>query len=173
MSHLGRPDGQKIAKFSLKPVAGQARRAARQAGDSSSTTASAPRSRRPAPALKPGEVVLLENLRFHIEEEGKVKKEDGTSVKADPEAVKAFRASLSKLGDVYVNDAFGTAHRAHCSIAGVVLPQRAAGFLMEKELDFLGARSTTRSARFVAILGGAKVSDKIDVISTLLPKVDS
>ena len=69
-------------------------------------------------ALKPGEVALLENLRFHIEEEGKVKKEDGTSVKADPEAVKAFRASLSKLGDVYVNDAFGTAHRAHSSIDG-------------------------------------------------------
>jgi phosphoglycerate kinase len=123
-------------------------------------------------ALAPGEVALLENLRFHIEEEGKVKKEDGTSVKADPEAVKAFRASLSRLGDVYVNDAFGTAHRAHSSTAGVVLPLRAAGYLMKKELDFLGDAVDNPKRPFVAIIGGAKVSGKIDVISALLPKVD-
>jgi phosphoglycerate kinase len=124
-------------------------------------------------ALERGEVALLENLRFHIEEEGKVKKEDGTSVKADPEAVKAFRASLSRLGDVYVNDAFGTAHRAHSSTAGVVLPQRAAGYLMKKELDFLGDAVDNPKRPFVAIIGGAKVSGKIDVISALLPKVDT
>ena len=124
-------------------------------------------------ALKPGEVALLENLRFHIEEEGKVKKDDGSSVKADPEAVKAFRASLTKLGDVYVNDAFGTAHRAHSSITGIALPQRAAGYLMKKELDFLGDAVNNPKRPFVAIIGGAKVSGKIDVIEALLPKVDT
>jgi phosphoglycerate kinase len=124
-------------------------------------------------ALAPGEVVLLENLRFHIEEEGKVKQEDGTSVKADPEAVRAFRASLSKLGDVYVNDAFGTAHRAHSSMTGISLEQRAAGYLMKRELDFLGDALERPRRPFVAILGGAKVSGKIDVISSLLPKVDT
>ena len=123
--------------------------------------------------MKPGEVALLENLRFHIEEEGKVKKEDGSSVKADPEAVKAFRASLTKLGDVYVNDAFGTAHRAHSSIDGRgASSKRAAGYLMKKELDFLGDAVNNPKRPFVAIIGGAKVSGKIDVISSLLPKVD-
>jgi phosphoglycerate kinase len=116
--------------------------------------------------------VLLENLRFHIEEEGKVKQDDGRSVKADPEAVKAFRASLTKLGDVYVNDAFGTAHRAHSSMTGVAHAQRAAGYLMKKELDFLGDAVDMPKRPFVAIIGGAKVSGKIDVISALLPKVD-
>jgi phosphoglycerate kinase len=124
-------------------------------------------------ALAPGEVVLLENLRFHVEEEGKVKREDGTSVKADPETVRAFRASLSKLGDVYVNDAFGTAHRAHSSMTGISLEKRAAGYLMKRELDFLGDALEKPRRPFVAILGGAKVSGKIDVISSLLPKVDT
>ena len=90
-------------------------------------------------SLKPGEVALLENLRFHIEEEGKVKNKDGTKTKADPEKVEAFRASLTKLGDVYVNDAFGTAHRAHSSVVGVNLPEKVAGFLMQKELDAFAA----------------------------------
>ena len=94
-------------------------------------------------------------------------------MKADPEAVKAFRASLTRLGDVYVNDAFGTAHRAHSSTAGVVLPQRAAGYLMKKELDFLGDAVDNPKRPFVAIIGGAKVSGKIDVIEALLPKVDT
>jgi phosphoglycerate kinase len=121
---------------------------------------------------KGASLVLLENLRFHIEEEGKVKKDDGTSVKADPGAVKDFRASLTRLGDVYVNDAFGTAHRAHSSMAGVSHAQRAAGYLMKKELDFLGDAVNAPQRPFVAIIGGAKVSGKIDVISSLLPKVD-
>jgi len=172
MSHLGRPDGQKIAKYSLRPVA------EKLAGLLGKPVAFlddcvGPEVERACAALKPGEVALLENLRFHIEEEGKVKKEDGTSVKADPEAVKAFRASLSRLGDVYVNDAFGTAHRAHSSTAGVVLPLRAAGYLMKKELDFLGDAVDNPKRPFVAIIGGAKVSGKIDVISALLPKVDT
>jgi phosphoglycerate kinase len=118
-------------------------------------------------------VALLENLRFHVEEEGKVKRENGSSLTADPAAVAAFRASLTALGDVYVNDAFGTAHRAHSSIVGVNLPQRAAGYLMKKELDFLGRAVDGPKRPLVAIIGGAKVSGKIDVIQSLLPKVDT
>ena len=128
---------------------------------------------RASAALKPGEVVVLENLRFHIEEEGKIKREDGGSITADPGAVAAFRASLTRLGDVYVNDAFGAAHRAHSSVIGVNLPQRAAGYLMKKELDFLGEALERPRRPFVAIIGGAKVSGKIDVIESLLPKVDA
>jgi phosphoglycerate kinase len=122
--------------------------------------------------LQPGDVVLLENLRFHIEEEGKAKNEDGSSVKADPAKVTAFRASLSKLGDVYVNDAFGTAHRAHSSMVGVDLPQKAAGFLMEKELNAFAAVLEHPQRPLLAILGGAKIADKIPLINNLLEKAD-
>ena len=171
MSHLGRPDGKAISKFSLAPVAETLAellgRPVRFLPDCVGAEVE-----RACAELKPGEVALLENLRFHIEEEGKVKQEDGTSVKANPEAVKAFRASLTKLGDVYVNDAFGTAHRAHSSMTGVAHTQRAAGYLMKKELDFLGDALDMPQRPFVAIIGGAKVSGKIDVISALLPKVD-
>jgi phosphoglycerate kinase len=172
MSHLGRPDGQKIPKYSLAPVA-------EKLGELLGKPVTflpdcvGPEVEQACAALAPGQVALLENLRFHIEEEGKVKKEDGSSVKADPAAVAAFRASLTRLGDVYVNDAFGTAHRAHSSITGVGLPQRAAGYLMKKELDFLGDAVDTPRRPFVAIIGGAKVSGKIDVIESLLPKVDT
>src|SRR5512138_1450640 len=171
MSHLGRPDGKRVEKHSLKPVAAKL-------GELLGKPVTfldecvGPEVEKACAALKPGEVVLLENLRFHIEEEGKVKLEDGTSMKAEPESVAAFRASLTKLGDVYVNDAFGTAHRAHSSMTGVNLPQRAAGYLMEKELDFLGDAVNNPKRPFVAIIGGAKISGKIDVIETLLPKVD-
>ncbi|MEX1117168.1 MAG: phosphoglycerate kinase, partial [Terrimicrobiaceae bacterium] len=138
MSHLGRPDGQRVEKYSLKPVATKLEellgRPVKFAGD-----CVGPEVEAAASALKPGEVLLLENLRFHIEEEGKVKNEDGTSTKADPRAVADFRASLTKLGDVYANDAFGTAHRAHSSVVGVALPERVAGFLMQKELDAFAA----------------------------------
>ena len=123
-------------------------------------------------ALKPGEVVLLENLRFHIEEEGKVKREDGTKETADPAKVAAFRASLTKLGDVYVNDAFGTAHRAHSSVVGVDLPVKAAGFLMQKELDAFAAVLDNPKRPLLAILGGAKIADKIPLINNLLDKAD-
>ena len=172
MSHLGRPDGQKLPKYSLKPVA---EKLAELLGQPVTFLPDCvgPEVEKACEALPPGQVALLENLRFHIEEEGKVKKEDGSSVKADPEAVKAFRASLTKLGDVYVNDAFGTAHRAHSSITGIGLPQRAAGYLMKKELDFLGDAVNNPRRPFVAIIGGAKVSGKIDVIEALLPKVDT
>jgi phosphoglycerate kinase len=172
MSHLGRPDGQRIGKYSLGPVAERLQ-------DLLGTRVRflpdcvGPNVEQACAVLKPGEVILLENLRFRLEEEGKVKRADGRSLKADAEAVAAFRASLSRLGDVYVNDAFGTAHRAHSSIVGVNLPQRAAGYLMKKELDFLGEAVDSPKRPFVAIIGGAKVSGKIDVIESLLPKVDT
>jgi phosphoglycerate kinase len=172
MSHLGRPDGKRVAKHSLRPVATRlAELLGRPVTFLEDCVGEA--VEKACASLKPGDVALLENLRFHIEEEGKVKLEDGTSVKADPDAVKAFRASLSRLGDVYVNDAFGTAHRAHSSMVGVGLPQRASGYLMKKELDFLGDAVNAPKRPFVAIIGGAKVSGKIDVIEALLPKVDT
>jgi phosphoglycerate kinase len=172
MSHLGRPDGKKVAKHSLRPVAEKLAELLGRPVKFLDDCVGADVEKACA-TLAPGEVVLLENLRFHIEEEGKVKQEDGTSVKADPEAVRVFRASLSKLGDVYVNDAFGTAHRAHSSMTGISLAQRAAGYLMKRELDFLGDALEKPTRPFIAILGGAKVSGKIDVISALLPKVDT
>jgi len=171
MSHLGRPDGKRIEKYSLRPVAD---RLAELLGRPVTflDDCVGPEVEAACAKVKPGEVVLLENVRFHIEEEGSVKMPDGSKLKADPEAVKAFRASLSKLGDVYVNDAFGTAHRAHSSMVGVELPLRAAGYLMKKELDFLGDAVEVPRRPFVAIIGGAKISGKIDVIEALLPKVD-
>src|SRR5690606_14527725 len=105
-SHLGRPDGKVVEKFSLKPIAAELEKLLGKPVTFVNDCVGAD-AEQAAAALKPGQVLLLENLRFHIEEEGKVKLEDGTSVKAEKAAVDAFRASLSKLGDVYVNDAFG------------------------------------------------------------------
>ncbi len=171
MSHLGRPDGQRKPEFTLKPVAVRLQELlgvpVRFLEDCVGPAVEAA-----CKALKPGEVVLLENLRFHIEEEGKVKLEDGTKLAADKAKVAEFRAALSRLGDLYVNDAFGTAHRDHSSVAGITLPQRASGYLMKKELDFLGQALEHPARPFVALIGGAKVSGKIDVINSLLPKVD-
>jgi len=121
----------------------------------------------------PGSVILLENLRFHVEEEGKGVDASGNKVKADAGKVKEFRASLTKLGDIYVNDAFGTAHRAHSSMVGVKLSQRASGFLVKKELEFFAKALEHPHRPFLAILGGAKVSDKIQLIDNMLDKVDS
>ena len=167
MSHLGRPDGKVVEKFSLKPVADKL---AELLGKPVTFLADCvgPEVEAACAALKPGQVVLLENLRFHIEEEGKVKNEDGTSTKADPEKVAAFRASLTKLGDIFVSDAFGTAHRAHSSVVGVALPEKVAGFLMQKELDAFAAVLDHPKRPLLAILGGAKVADKIPLISNLL-----
>ena len=171
MSHLGRPNGQRVAKYSLKPVAdklaevlGRTVRFLEDCVGAEVESACA--------ALKAGEVVLLENLRFHIEEEGKVKNEDGSSTKADPEKVAAFRASLTKLGDVFVSDAFGTAHRAHSSVVGVDLPEKVAGFLMQKELDAFAAVLDNPKRPLLAILGGAKIADKIPLIRNLIDTAD-
>jgi phosphoglycerate kinase len=175
LSHLGRPDGEKKAKYSLKPVAEKLQELIKKpvqfVDDCVGPTVEAA-----AAALKPGQILLLENVRFYIEEEGKVtkKKEDGTEekIKADPKKVEAFRASLSKLGDIYVNDAFGTAHRAHSSMVGVNLPIKASGFLMKKELDAFAAVIEAPKRPLLAILGGAKVADKIQLINNLIDKAD-
>jgi phosphoglycerate kinase len=171
MSHLGRPDGQRIAKYSLRPVAAELEKLlGRPVAFLEDCCGPAVEAACAKPAA--GSVILLENLRFHIEEEGKVKLEDGTSKKADPAAVAAFRASLSRLGDVYVNDAFGTAHRAHSSMVGVALKDKAAGFLMEAELKAFAAVIANPRRPLLAILGGAKIADKIPLIRNLIDKAD-
>ena len=157
MSHLGRPKGEFNMKYSLAPAALRLSellgRHVKMAKDVIGEDAD-----RIVASLKEGEVCLLENLRFHNEEE-----------KNDPD----FAKKLSGYGDIYVNDAFGTAHRAHASTEGVAhyLPA-VSGFLIEKELKFLGGAVEHPDRPFVAILGGAKVSDKIGVINNLLEKVD-
>ncbi|XP_071847302.1 phosphoglycerate kinase-like [Apostichopus japonicus] len=171
MSHLGRPDGKKQDKFSLTPVAKELERLMERkiiflndcVGAEVEAACASPET---------GSVILLENLRFHAEEEGSSKDANGKKVKADSEAVNKFRASLSKLGDVYVNDAFGTAHRAHSSMVGVQKDVRAAGFLLKKELTYFAKALENPEAPFLAILGGAKVQDKIKLIDNLLDKVN-
>lgn len=175
MSHLGRPDGQKIAKFSLKPVAAELEKLLGKPVTFLDDCVG-PAVEAACAKLKPGQVVLLENLRFHLEEEGKVKikNADGTEtkLKAEPAKEAAFRASLSKLGDVFVNDAFGTAHRAHSSMVGVNLPVKAAGFLMEAELKAFDKVLNAPERPLLAILGGAKIADKIPLINNLLEKAN-
>ncbi|MEY4923949.1 MAG: phosphoglycerate kinase [Verrucomicrobiota bacterium] len=171
MSHLGRPDGQKMAKFSLRPIAVELERLLGRPVKFLDDCVG-PAIEAACVRLAPGTVVLLENLRFHREEEGKVKLADGTTQKADPMALAAFRASLTKLGDVFVNDAFGTAHRAHSSMVGVGLPVKAAGFLMEAELKAFAAVLDQPQRPLLAILGGAKIADKIPLIQNLIKKAD-
>lgn len=159
MSHLGRPKGEPNAKHSLKPVAlriGELLNTEVIFADDDSVTG--PVAQKASKDLKPGQVMLLQNVRFRKEEE-----------KNEP----SFSRELASLGTMYVNDAFGTAHRAHCSTTGLAeyLPA-AMGYLIEKEVKFLGKALESPEKPFVAILGGAKVSDKIGVISNLLDKVD-
>lgn len=157
-SHLGRPKGGPDPKYSLKPVADYL---AKLLGKpvKFAEDCIGPVAEEAAKGLKPGEVLLLENTRFHPEEE-----------KNDPEMAKA----LAALADIYVNDAFGSAHRAHASTEGIAhyLPA-VAGFLMEKEIKYLGEAIENPKRPFVAILGGAKISDKIGVIRNLLKKADA
>jgi phosphoglycerate kinase len=158
-SHLGRPKGKPNPEMSLRPVAARLGQILGRpvAFAEDCTGPAAERAVSSAPA---GGLVLLENLRFHPEEE-----------KNDP----AFAAGLATLADVYVNDAFGAAHRAHASVEALVrlMPEAGAGLLMEKELRYLGDTLRNPERPFVAVLGGAKVSDKIDVIDNLLPHVDT
>lgn len=163
MAHLGRPDGKKEPTMSLRPVA-------KQLSDMLGVSVAfldetvGERVEQYTKSMKPGDIVLLENVRFHAEEENN-----------DP----AFSEKLAALADVYVNDAFGAAHRAHASTAGVAQAvarrggPRAAGLLMERELRFLGDELETPARPFIVILGGAKVSDKIKVIDRLLEKADT
>ena len=169
-SHLGRPDGKVVDALRMAPVASALSKLLGKPVASTSDCVG-PEVEAAVASLKPGDVLLLENLRFHIEEEGKVKLEDGTKVAASKEDIAKFRAGLTRLADLYVNDAFGTAHRDHSSITGLDLP-RASGYLMKKELDFLGDAVANPKRPFVAIIGGSKISGKIDVIKAMLPKVD-
>ncbi|KDN53355.1 putative PGK1-phosphoglycerate kinase [Tilletiaria anomala UBC 951] len=173
MSHMGRPDGQPNAKYSLKPVAAELSKLLDGTDVKFLPDCVGTETEQAVASASNGQVFLLENLRFHIEEEGKGKNAQGEKAKADPKDVEAFRTSLTKLGDVYVNDAFGTAHRAHSSMVGVQLDQRASGFLMKKELDFFAKALENPDRPFLGILGGAKVSDKIQLIENMLDKVNS
>ncbi|PHH65095.1 hypothetical protein CDD81_3493 [Ophiocordyceps australis] len=172
MSHLGRPDGTPNAKYSLKPVVPELEKLLGRSVVFAPDCVGA-EVQEIVDKAKDGQVVLLENLRFHIEEEGSTKDKDGNKIKADKAKVDAFRKGLTALGDVYINDAFGTAHRAHSSMVGVDLPQKAAGFLMKKELDYFAQALESPKRPFLAILGGAKVSDKIQLIDNLLDKVNT
>ena len=158
ISHLGRPDGKKVAALSLKPCADRLSELLKHevafCGASIGDEA-----QQAVQSLKPGQVILMENLRFHSQE---------TDNDDD------FSRQLAELGDVYVNDAFGTAHRAHASTQGVTkyFQSCAAGYLMTKELEYLGKALESPQRPFVAVIGGAKISGKIDVIENLLERVD-
>ena len=158
-SHLGRPKGERVEKYSLRPVAEHlSELLGKPVAFAEDCVGEEARSK--VDAMSDGDVLLLENLRFHSEEE---KNDDG------------FARKLASLCDVYVNDAFGTAHRAHASTAGITkyVKQAAAGLLMEKELEYLGRVIHNPEHPFIAILGGAKVSDKLPVINALIErKVD-
>lgn len=170
MSHLGRPNGKPAAKYSLAPVAKELERLlGRPVTFLDDCVGAAVEAACANPTA--GSIILLENLRFHPEEEGSSKAEDGSKQKADPASVSAFRASLSRLGDVYVNDAFGTMHRAHSSITGISVEPRLAGLLVQKELKAFSALLESPDPIDVAILGGAKVSDKLQLILHLLARV--
>ena len=158
-SHLGRPKGKPSPDLSLKPVAARlAELLGRPVMFASDSIGEEPR--RAVEKAGPGGVVLLENLRFHPEEE---KNDSG------------FARELARLADVYINDAFGSAHRAHASTEGIVhlVPESAAGLLMAKEIEVLGRVLEAPDRPFVAVLGGAKVSDKLEVIENLVPRVDA
>ncbi|KAF0038416.1 hypothetical protein F2P81_008900 [Scophthalmus maximus] len=172
MSHLGRPDGNFVPeKYSLEPVAAELKTLlGKDVTFLKDCVGAEVEAACANPA--PGSVLLLENLRFHVAEEGKGKDASGNKTKASQGEIDSFRASLSKLGDVYINDAFGTAHRAHSSMVGVNLPQKAAGFLMKKELEYFAMALEKPQKPFLAILGGAKVKDKIQLINNMLDKVD-
>ncbi|KAF8977352.1 phosphoglycerate kinase [Entomortierella lignicola] len=172
MSHLGRPDGKKVEKYSLAPVATELSKLLKKDVEFLDDCVGE-KVEAACLSAKDGKVILLENLRFHIEEEGKVKDKEGNVTKASEKDVAKFRESLTKLGQVYVNDAFGTAHRAHSSVVGIDLPTRAAGLLMKKELQFFAQVLEEPKKPFLAILGGAKVSDKIQLIENLMDKVDA
>lgn len=158
-SHLGRPKGEVKKEFSLAPVAKRLKELLPGVNIYFASDCIGEEAQQKAAALKDGEILLLENLRFHKEEE-----------KNDPE----FAKKLASLAEIYVNDAFGTVHRAHASTAGVAayLPA-VAGFLIGKELSIMGGALENPERPFVAILGGAKVADKIGVITNLLNKCDT
>jgi len=170
-SHLGRPDGCAVEKFSLAPVAKiLGEKLGKPVTFCTDCVGAEVEATCADPA--PGTVILLENLRFHVEEEGKGVDAEGNKIKADKEKTTAFRASIRKLADVYCNDAFGTAHRAHSSMVGEGFDVKCAGDLMGKELSAFSKVLDAPAKPVLAILGGAKVSDKIQLIMNMLDKVN-
>lgn len=183
MSHLGRPKGRGFeAQFSLKPVADQLAKLLGLPVKFAPEDCVGPTAKALARELKAGEILLLENTRFHEEEEGRVKLPD-TATEEEKKAAKAgmkkrqeaFAKQLAEFGDIFVNDAFGAAHRAHATTAIVCrfFKENVAGFLMEKEIQYLQQVLVAPQHPFLAILGGAKVSDKVNVIKNLLTRVDA
>lgn len=170
MSHLGRPKGKVVSEMSLKTVSVCLSELLGKPVKFVGGDCISAESKRVAADLKYGEILLLENLRFHPEEEGK-----NAAGEKDKISMNAFAKELASMGEVFVQDAFGTVHRAHASTAGIVkyVKDAAVGFLVEKELKFLGETIEKPVRPFLAILGGAKVSDKINVIENLLNKVDA
>ncbi len=168
LSHLGRPDGEKNLEFSLKPTAVQLEKLLGKKVAFASDCIGEEVVKQ-ANALKSGEVMICENTRFYKEEDMKAKTDE------DKQKQDAFVRELAKLGNVYVNDAFGTAHRAHASTALICKYVRpsVAGFLMEKEINYLGNAVANPKRPFVAIIGGAKVSGKLEVLKSLMEKVDT
>jgi 3-phosphoglycerate kinase len=170
MSHLGRPKGKTVSRMSLKPIPPRLSELLGKPVKFVGGNCIDPQSKKAASDLKPGEILLLENLRFNPEEEGK-----NASGEKDKGAMDVFAKELASMGEVFVQDAFGTVHRSHASTAGIVkyVKNAAAGFLVEKELKFLGKALENPARPFLAILGGAKVSDKINIIENLLNKVNT
>lgn len=169
MAHLGRPKGKVVDTMSLKPVVKRLQELTGVTVKFASDCIGAEATKM-ASELKSGEILLLENLRFHSEEEGK-----NANGEKDKEAMLGFAKQLASLGDIFIQEAFGTVHRAHASTSGIVkyIKEAGAGFLVEKELKFLGDALNNPVKPFLAILGGAKVSDKINVIENLLNKVNA
>lgn len=171
MSHMGRPNGNVVAKYSLAPVA---TRLGELLGSEVTFLSDCVGAEVEAACADPatGSVILLENVRFHAEEEGKGKTAEGEVITPSDEAVASFRDSLTKLGDVYVCDAFGTVHRGHSSLVGVELPEKVAGLLVLKELKAFSKVLEAPEKPMIAIVGGAKISDKIKLIEKLVTQAD-
>jgi phosphoglycerate kinase len=170
ISHLGRPGGFPNSKYSLAAIVPELSRLLGRAVEFLNDCVG-PEVEERCSRLKPGEVLLLENLRFHLEEEGKgVDPKTGEKASASKSAIAAFSASLSKLADVFVNDAFGTAHRDNTSMVGVTLGTRVSGFLMAKELAAFSKCLEHPESPFLLIMGGSKLGDKMPLIENLLQK---
>ena len=171
MSHLGRPDGFRNEKYSLKPLVNDIATLLKQDVHFLNDCVG-PEVQSAIQSADGGKIHLLENLRFHAAEEGSSIDANKVKTKEKPEVIKEFRSQLTKLGDIYVNDAFGTSHRAHSSIVGCLQDIRCAGFLLKKELDYFSKVLENPDRPLLVIMGGAKVKDKTSIIMNMLDRVD-